>query len=474
MRMPLKIKAILLIVMLSLLIGVAGIIVYNRGIDSIIIEEDGTRALDIAGAAAETLDAEKVKRLRDAILAIYENEKTIVLSDQWDTPEFEEYISHYSAIEQSEEFISLREQLRRVQDVTNVDCLYVIWFDVVRKQYVYLVDAAYEGACPPGCVDPLYVDDEEYIASLDKYAPPNVTHTEEYGYLMTTAMPVRTEDGAIVGYAAVDLSMNEIVEHERQIMGTVLVVFGIVTVLVTVIGIVVVDLTIVRHINKLSETAKQYSANNLNFTNLEIHTGDEIEVLADSMKRMERDIREYYQGLLEASSSLREARESAEVYEREANIDPLTGLRNRRAYDAAVVNLDSSTEPYAIVMFDLNDLKTINDRYGHEKGNAAIQNLARLICDVFKHSPVYRIGGDEFVAILTRRDLDARETLIWQFREAAGSAREFDESRPWENPGAACGYAVYDPQIDSGAAGVFKRADKNMYENKTSSKADRP
>jgi GGDEF domain-containing protein len=51
-------------------------------------------------------------------------------------------------------------------------------------------------------------------------------------------------------------------------------------------------------------------------------------------------------------------------------------------------------------MFDLNDLKHINDRYGHERGDEYIVNCCRLICQVFKHSPVFRIGGDEFVALL--------------------------------------------------------------------------
>lgn len=470
MRLPLKAKAILMIVMISLLIGLAGIFVYKQGADSIITEEYATRSLDIASAMAVILDADRVKTLRDAILEIYEKEDNIVLSDQWGTPEFEAYISRYSAIEHSEAFLSLREQLRRVQDAINVDCLYITWFDVPQKRYVYLVDGAYEDACPPGCVDPIYSDDPAFLENLDKVSAPNITHTEEYGYLMTTGMPVHTQDGEIVGYATVDLSMNEIVEHEREILKVLFAVFGIVTVLVSLIGIFIVDRTIVRHINQLSETAKEYSAHELNFSKINIHTGDEIEALAASMKRMERDIKEYYDNLLETKNDLEIAREHAHAFEREANIDPLTNLRNKRAYDLAVTELDKSDKPYAIVVFDLNELKGINDRYGHEKGNIAIRNLAGLIGDVFRHSPVYRIGGDEFVAILTRRDFEAREGLIRQFREEVGSSRENSALQPWEKPGAACGYAVYDARLDDGAASVFKRADKDMYEHKTEMK----
>ena len=472
MRLTLKVKAILMIVMVCLLIGVAGIVVFDRGINNLITEEYKTQSLDITSAMAEILDADEVKTLRDAIYAIYDAQDEIVLSDQWGTPAFDAYIAQYSSIEKTEAFLSLREQLRKVQDVIHVDCLYIIWVDTDRKQYIYLVDGAYEGACPPGCVDPIYADDATYLANLDKVCSPNVTHTTEYGYLMTTGMPIRTADGEIVGYATVDLSMNEIVDRERGILWILIVVFGIITALICLIGIFVVDRTIVRHINKLAETAAQYTANDLHFAEIDIRTGDEIETLANSMKRMEEDIQAYYNDLLATTNDLEKARRHAETFKREANIDPLTNLRNKRAYDLAVADLNESGDPYAIVMIDLNELKVINDRYGHEKGDIAIRNLAKQICNVFKKSPVFRIGGDEFVVILKNDDYNSREGLIGRFRDEIRRTSECDDLQPWEKPGAACGFAVYDKQSDANAANVFKRADKNMYENKK--KMERP
>ena len=473
MKLSLKLKATLMIVMISFLIGSAGTILYYQGIDRIIMDEYETRSLDITGAMAEILDADKVKTLRDDVCAIYEKEEKIVLSNQWGTPEFEEYLSHYSAIEKSEAFLSLREQLWQVQDVIHVDCLYIIWFDVPRKQYVYLVDAAHEEACPPGCVDPLYTDDPAYMENLDKGCPPNVSHTEEYGYLMTTCMPIRMADGEIVGFASADLSMSEIIDTERNIIKMMLVVFGIITVLICLIGIFVVDRTIIRHINKLSETAEKYTANKLVFSKLDIHTGDEIEKLADSIKRMERDIKDYYSNLLKTKNDLEEAREDAEVFKREASIDALTGVYNKRAYDVAAAGLDQNREPYAIAVFDVNRLKKINDRHGHDKGDIAIQSVADLISEVFANSPVYRIGGDEFAVILTGSDYEARERLIGKFRDEVRRPVGNSELKPWEKTGAACGYAVYDGQTDN-AASVFERADENMYENKKELKDTAP
>ena len=152
--------------------------------------------------------------------------------------------------------------------------------------------------------------------------------------------------------------------------------------------------------------------------------------------------------------------------ERIANIDALTKVRNKRAYDIEVVRLNENMHPYGIVMIDVNNLKEINDRYGHEKGDISIKKLCQVICRIFKHSPVYRIGGDEFVVILENDDYINRdslfETLYNAFRENASTA----SLEPWEQVTGAVGFAVYTPETDSNVNDVFKRADSEMYENK--------
>ena len=59
---------------------------------------------------------------------------------------------------------------------------------------------------------------------------------------------------------------------------------------------------------------------------------------------------------------------------------------------------------FGIAMIDLNNLKVINDTYGYEEGNYAIKKLCEIVCSVFSHSLVFRIGGDEFVVILKGAD----------------------------------------------------------------------
>ena len=77
-----------------------------------------------------------------------------------------------------------------------------------------------------------------------------------------------------------------------------------------------------------------------------LHTGDEIETLSNSIKRMETDIQDYYRNLMEAKNDLETAKEHAEVYKREANIDFLTGLNNKRAYDLEVAELEKNNNQY--------------------------------------------------------------------------------------------------------------------------------
>ena len=130
MKISLKAKAIFLIISVSALIGISAIVVYDRGISSLVTNDYESRSVEITRAMAQILDADKVRILRDNIIGIYKEVKDVVLSDQWGSEAFNEYVSRYSAIEDTPEFIYLRDQLRQVQDGIDVDCLYIVWIDV--------------------------------------------------------------------------------------------------------------------------------------------------------------------------------------------------------------------------------------------------------------------------------------------------------------------------------------------------------
>lgn len=119
----------------------------------------------------------------------------------------------------------------------------------------------------------------------------------------------------------------------------------------------------------------------------------------------------------------------------------------------------------AVVMVDLNQLKEVNDGFGHEKGNIAIKSLCQAVCRIYQHSPVYRIGGDEFVVILEGEDYGNRDTLFQQLH-AFEIVRDLSGDQPWDQLAASAGMAVYDASRDTSYQSVFNRADAMMYKKK--------
>ena len=155
-----------------------------------------------------------------------------------------------------------------------------------------------------------------------------------------------------------------------------------------------------------------------------------------------------------------------------ARRDDLTGVRNSNAYREYILSIDSEIAsgkepaPFGIVMFDVNDLKLINDTRGHSFGDEVIQCASRMICEIYKHSPIFRVGGDEFIAVLSEHDYEQRDDLIRKLREES-----LANKRSRSGPVLACGMAVFDPEIDNGADSVYARADQLMYSDKKALKS---
>lgn len=150
--------------------------------------------------------------------------------------------------------------------------------------------------------------------------------------------------------------------------------------------------------------------------------------------------------------------------------DALTSLKNRHAFENAKAQLKRSIlsgaeNPFAIAMFDVNNLKVINDRFGHEAGDAYIKRASVLICNTFKHSPVFRIGGDEFVVIVSNSDYVFRDDLLVQFRDAVvdPTKQDFEDN---SQVSVASGMADYMEFAQGDFEDVFNKADEEMYANK--------
>ncbi len=148
------------------------------------------------------------------------------------------------------------------------------------------------------------------------------------------------------------------------------------------------------------------------------------------------------------------------VAEKKANIDELTGVKNKNAYAEAenLLNEQIKTgkvKDYAIVVCDMNGLKDVNDTLGHLAGDQFIKDGCMLVCNAFAHSPVYRVGGDEFVVIAQGKDYSKLDYLIEMIDKA--NAENKAKGRVTMAVGAAHG------KEGLTVGDVFEQADANMY-----------
>lgn len=152
--------------------------------------------------------------------------------------------------------------------------------------------------------------------------------------------------------------------------------------------------------------------------------------------------------------------------------DDLTGIKNKKAYCEFENRLNLQIQSgesvrFAIAICDVNGLKMVNDTYGHIAGDEYIRSASKHVCETFKHSPVFRVGGDEFVVILLGSDFENREKLEQDF------VKKVNDSTGKNKVSLACGISVFDPAHDKNVSVVFERADALMYKNKVSMKGGR-
>lgn len=155
---------------------------------------------------------------------------------------------------------------------------------------------------------------------------------------------------------------------------------------------------------------------------------------------------------------------------RRANYDALTSVRNKGAFKEYLDGVQTKigngeVSEVAICIFDCNDLKKINDKYGHDRGDEYIVNACHFICTTFRRSAVFRIGGDEFAAVMMNDDFKYRDTIMERFRVEQEAINKEAED-PWNKISIAVGIALYASDTDKSLEDTMKRADDLMYVNK--------
>ncbi len=474
MTFSLRTKVILFIVFMMLFIGAAGGIFNRSFVNRVITDEYKERSRKIASVVAGVVDPLKVKAVRDEAVKVYKTSDTHVLIDEWGSPESDAYAARYKHIEQMDEYKDLFKQLQNIQQASEASAIYLAYLDQDDRIAMYLVDGTVRDVSRVGCLfhyETGLVDD---AAVETTGIPPYETRTDANGCLITAGVPIRYND-EVIAYAYDDLSMDYVESVIDRYSSVSIMAIIICLVLVCIVGVLLMNQFVVNPIRKLTDVASKYRIVNDTMGNLEssafrelnIKTGDEIEVLAESMKKLEGDLNDQIETLFATRQELMSTREHADIMSEMANRDALTGIRNKRGYETEIQRINKGiamgNTKVGVVMVDMNDLKEVNDQYGHEKGDKVICSLCDMLCSVFKRSPVFRIGGDEFVVIVSNYDYINLESNVDKFKKSVEHNIKEIELEPWERASAAIGYAIFEEGKDIAIEDTLKRADEQMY-----------
>lgn len=332
---------------------------------------------------------------------------------------------------------------------------------------------------PPGFADQIY---DEFLNRYDiKYSKEKNAFGNDY----YAAYTIRDADGTPVAILTTSASLDEIDATMREYMKVIGISIITLAAVFLVIMVEWLKRRVIKPLKQIGTVADDFERKSrdtkdpeaLVMENKSLHKGDELEALADTLVAMSLHVKAYVEELLKSALQMESMRDEVTRANNLAMRDSLTGVKSKAAYDQQRqrLNLDiqGGDAEFAIAMIDINYLKRINDNYGHEKGNIYIKKMCTMICDVFSHSPVFRVGGDEFVVVLIHRDYENRDDLISELQAKMAELSEKTDLEEWLRPSAAIGLGVFDKKKDIDCDQVFKRADDAMYENKTEMKACR-
>ena len=303
-----------------------------------------------------------------------------------------------------------------------------------------------------------------------------VVNGSEWGVDYTLARPLVNSRGEHYGLLCADVSIDQINSTVYRTIYTNIAMIVIPGILFIFLLILWLRRHVTEPLHQLENSVAEFAhssagsrnPDDLSFCAPDIHTGNEVESLTNAITKLSEDMKEYAKGIAEAEQEAKGLQDHVTEMNEIVYQDALTHVKNRASYEEVEKELRDEiagkNAEFGIVMADLNSLKEINDQYGHDKGNKYIVGTCNMLCNTFLHSPVYRVGGDEFVVVLKGRDYQNRETLLDEIRAAYERTMNDTSKEPWHRYSAAVGMGVYQPGDDVEA--VFSRADQAMYEAK--------
>ncbi len=433
---------------------------------------------DSAKNYASLTDADYLKRLKEAVLSEEYQQLRAQAEENDDEAAVISYLKDKGLWEQYE---TERNKLRAyAENISDIKYLYIVVWGVDDSIYnMYLLDADDVPVYETG----LYEEREQEFINVSAYdeVEPDISNGS-WGWLCSAYSPVYDSEGQLICTVGCDLSMDDAMVNRRAYFLSLIITTVILTLIILAGAVKFVHKTVVSPLTKLTDGMKRFDPQDgqgyeeAGVIKVDVKSNDEIRDIYEETRSMQVRIIDHINSIIRitrekemAEDVVRSKEQEIGAMSRKAYRDSLTGVGNKAGYTEKMAELNEAItrgDPeFAIVMMDINKLKTVNDTYGHAAGDMYIKGCCMVFCEVFKHSPVYRIGGDEFVAVLTGGDYKDRFEKLEEMESKFAKTENDTDLDHWLRFSASMGMAEYTAG-DKTSEEIFRRADQLMYKHK--------
>ena len=363
-------------------------------------------------------------------------------------------------------FQEVKDELSAFQNNIDIEYIYAVK-QIDENRFVFTVDADPE--------DPADFGEEVLITEALQSAAKGIPMVDEepaedeWGNFYSAYCPVRDSKGEIAGIIGVDFDSSWYEEQIRSHTASTTVI-TLVSILAGALIVSFMSRTLNRKFESITNELSVLS-DDIDQLNQEMQSaGEQNNPKENSSDPETEESRDEIEAI---SYKVRQMHEvmgrTLEYMQEKANTDGLTGVGNRTAYieteNSYEERMKDQSVQFAVAVFDINDLKKINDSYGHLTGDRIIVGAAETIGTVFGKEHVFRIGGDEFLAIV--QDINEAQ-LNEKLAALEQEIRRYNEAHAGEQGtlSISAGGSAYRPETDRTFHDIFVRADEALYVRK--------
>lgn len=304
MKISLKFKAVAVVLIFTIVLSLVVVTISYHTYTSAFERHYETLASSIASSTATVVDRAAVVAVSEEVKNTYHDMYRLcggkIDYENFSETDWESYYGKFAYITEMPEYQELLQLLGQLRVDHDVRSLYIGYTDLETMKDLYLVDASAEEQCLPGDCDDIQAEHVEQIRAGNYEFPAFITNLEEYGWLCSASAPIVDENGQVLGVALVDISMNDIMQDRLDFLASLALITAVLALVMVVLIIFLMNRALLNPINRLSFATgsfvsgkKAENGGASEISKLDIHTGDEIENLSESIKRMESDLNTY-------------------------------------------------------------------------------------------------------------------------------------------------------------------------------------